>query len=77
MNKILILLFLTIGCAHKKRDIEDPDLVTVKTALDQAQMSYLKGCVDAYKENKLGPAFEHCVQQAKKHRLNLDDFMKN
>ena len=78
MNKLFILLILTVSCAHqKKKDPQGNDLVTLRTALEQAQMSYLKGCVDVYVAHKLGPAFNQCKELAKKHRLDLDNYMKD
>lgn len=76
MIKLLILLLLSASCAHRKKAKDDHELVTLRTALEQAQMSYLKGCVDAYKRNQLGPAFALCKELAKEHRLDLENFMK-
>ena len=78
LKPCLIFLFLLQSCAQFKKSqtpkVEE-DLVTVKTALDQAQASYLRGCVEAFQEHKPGPSFTHCVERSKGHRLELDMIM--
>jgi hypothetical protein len=75
--KILILLSLVISCSHQKSAEQKPenDLVTVRTALHQAQMSYLKGCVDTFRGLKIAASFPHCVERAKAHRLEIQMIM--
>jgi hypothetical protein len=43
--------------------------------MDQVQASYLKGCVDAYKELKLGPAFPSCKERAKNYRMEIESIL--
>lgn len=76
IKKILLssLLFALVSCAQapvKKQE----DLVSVLTALDQAQASYLKGCVDAMRDLKIPIAFEGCRDKAIVHRRELDSIM--
>lgn len=77
MLKLLFLSVLAVSCSthsnhpHKVKD----DLVSVKVALDQAQMSYLKGCVDAFNSVKITPVYEKCRDQAILHRKELDQIM--
>lgn len=73
MKFILITLFL-VSCAHKQPQNRE-DLVSVLSALDQAQMSYLKGCVDAMKDQQIPVNFENCRDKSKAHRLELDSIM--
>lgn len=54
----------------------EEDLVTVQTALDQAQMSYLSGCVEAHKEMGVTHSFPDCRNKAVAHRQELNEFMK-
>ncbi|MES2527898.1 MAG: hypothetical protein V4598_12470 [Bdellovibrionota bacterium] len=73
--KILILI-LMVSCAHRsplagKKD----ELVHVSLVMAQVQQSYMKGCVDAYKEFQLGPAFESCKVKAKDHRMEIESIM--
>ncbi len=69
--KILILLIL-VACAHRPplADKKD-DLVHISSVMDQVQFSYMKGCVDAYKDLKLGPSFPDCREKAKAHRMEI------
>lgn len=75
MRKILLLLFLTYGCAQVpprgKVNTQNDD-VSLVVALDQAQMSYLKGCVEAFKEMGQGPSFDRCRDRAVQHRKEID-----
>lgn len=69
------VLFALVSCAQSPAKKEDQDLVSVTVALDQAQASYLKGCVDAMKEIKIPIAFEGCRDKAVVHRRELDSIM--
>lgn len=73
MKKILVLLLL-VSCAQVKTQ-KQSDEVSVAVALDQAQMSYLKGCVDAMKEIKIPITFIGCRDKAILHRQELDSIM--
>lgn len=77
MNKFLILCLL-MSCAHQKPLEEEPidNMVTVRTALDQAQMSYLKGCVDTFRSLGMAASFESCREKAISHRFELDGIME-
>ena len=80
MKTYLLLLLLLVSCAHKKPQAvqcpePDDDRVSVNAALNQAQMSYLKGCVDSFRFLRMAPSFEHCVEKAKAHRLDIQSIM--
>ena len=72
--KILTLLLLLTACAHRPPE-KGEELVSVNAALNHAQMSYLKGCVDAYHGLKIPAAFNRCRDMAHIHRQELDSFM--
>lgn len=76
MLRLLALPLLFISCAHlsSESSTEEP-LVTVSTALNQAQASYLRGCVEAYQSLRLGPTYFYCLENARKHRLELQIIM--
>lgn len=75
--KYLILLSLLISCAHGPKKVEDEDnLVSVDTALMQAQASYLKGCVDALKALNVAQAFPGCRDKSVIHRKEIENFMQ-
>lgn len=73
--KYLFLSFLFLSCAHHSQNQKEEDLVTLNTALMQAQASYLKGCVDAMKSLGVPISFPGCRDQAVLHRKELDVFM--
>ena len=77
INNILVFSFLLafVSCAQAPTKSEKDDLVTVRTALDQAQASYLKGCVEAMKDLKIPVAFPGCRDKAIVHRRELDSIM--
>lgn len=74
--KIVLILFILTGCAHKSREKKtwQPE-VSVNAALNQAQMSYLLGCVEAFKSMKQPPAFDHCKDLAVEHRSEINQIM--
>jgi hypothetical protein len=76
MRIVLIAIFILSGCAHttKKKD-SPPELVSLNAALNQAQMSYMRGCVEAMKTIKLVPSFPECKEKAITHRLELQSIM--
>lgn len=72
--KLLTLSILLIGCSQlpsKKKE----NLVSLNAALNQAQASYLKGCVIALKDLKIPAAFTGCRDKAVLHRQELDLMM--
>lgn len=76
--KNLAILFLLLSCSQvpvKKQPVEE-DLVTLRTALDQAQMSYLKACVEAFRDLKIAPTFDTCRERALVHRAELNQIME-
>ena len=62
-----------MSTSNQKSELQDE--VTLKTALDQAQMSYLKGCVEAFKEVKVPSVFPHCRDKALMHRSELESII--
>ncbi len=76
-------MLLITACAHtpkKEETIEDgpvsgEDLVSVRAALNHAQMSYLKGCAEAYKDMKIPQAFETCKGKALYHRKEIENVL--
>ncbi|MFY7993920.1 MAG: hypothetical protein ACOVP4_11550 [Bacteriovoracaceae bacterium] len=76
MLKLFVLPLLLTSCAHLSSDTSpEGPLVTVHTALNQAQSSYLRGCVEAYQSLRLGPTYFYCLENARKHRLELQMIM--
>ncbi len=72
--KRLSLFILLIGCSQlpsKKKE----NLVSLNAALNQAQASYLKGCVIALKDLKIPAAFASCRDKAMLHRQELDQML--
>lgn len=74
MNLLILLLLLSCSQAKPVKPY-DKDLVDVRTALDQAQMSYLRACVEAFQDMKMAPSFDSCREKAITHRLELDSIM--
>ena len=81
MTKHMLILLILTACStfsnHPMSDKENPDedLVTVHTALDQAQASYLRGCVDGSNGTGKAPVFEVCRELSKAHRTELNQIM--
>ena len=72
----LLALLILLSCSLAKPvKTYDKDLVEVRTALDQAQMSYLRACVEAFQDMKMAPSFNSCREKAITHRLELDSIM--
>ena len=74
--KLLFILFL-YGCSQvstqKPRDVED--LVSVDATLNHIFASYMKGCVDAFKELKVPISFENCRDKAKLHKNEVQEIL--
>lgn len=77
MIKYLFLSSFLLSCSHFQKNVENEDpLVTVNTALMQAQASYLKGCVDAMRSLGIPVSFPGCRDQSRLHRQELEQFME-
>jgi hypothetical protein len=74
----LAVLLLSYGCSQvsKPRAEINKDEVSVETALNQAQSSYLLGCVEAFKTAKLNPSFPECRNRAIKHRVEIEELLR-
>lgn len=72
--KLILIASLFASCAHKQASSKK-DLVSVETALNQAQASYLKGCVDILKDLLIPNAFTGCRDKSLVHRRELDEIM--
>ena len=72
MLKHLICLIFITSCTTL-RNHRDPmdDEVTVRSDLEDAQMSYMKGCVDAWNSMNVSPVFEKCRELARAHRKEI------
>lgn len=73
--KKIVLLVLLVSCAHKGQQIESDNFVTVQAALNQAQASYLKGCIEIVKEQNLTGNFETCKGKSINHRKEIQFIM--
>lgn len=73
MKSIFILLLL-VSCSQVPTKKGDED-VPLDAALNQAQMSYLKGCVEAKKELKIPQVFEGCRDKSLLHRQELEEIL--
>lgn len=73
--KYISLLLILIGCAQVPPKSNKDDLVSVDAALNHAQASYLKGCVDAFHDLKVPVAFVTCRDRSLEHRRELDSIM--
>lgn len=72
--KTFLLLLLVTACAHKA-PFPGEELVSVNAALNHAQASYLKGCVEAYRDLNIPVAFPRCRDKSYIHRQELDSVM--
>lgn len=69
--KYLILLVIISSCSQAPiRNKEE--LVSIDAALNQAQASYLLGCVEAFKSIKMPVVFPRCRDKSLIHREELD-----
>ena len=65
----LFLLFFLYGCSQvSRKSPPHGELVSVDAALDHIQASYLRGCVEAFKELGVPTSFEHCRDKAEDHQ---------
>ncbi len=73
----LFLLFFLYSCSQVS--IKSPphgDLVSVDAALDHIHASYLRGCVEAFKELGVPTSFEHCRDKAKDHQNEVKEIIE-
>ena len=74
---IICLLALAYGCSQVKPKLEERnDDVSINAALNQAQASYLLGCVEALKKTQTKPAFPECRELAIKHRVQIEEIIR-
>lgn len=87
LNLLFILFFVSIfsSCSltksfsskqSKTELTENEDLVSLNAALNHAQASYLKGCVDALKKVNVSFIFKFCRQSSLQHRKEIESFVK-
>ncbi len=77
--RTFIFLFILVSCAHQSKKTEPKyysDQVSVRVALDQAQMSFLRGCVESFRTFKIKPSFETCREKAIQHRLEVQEILE-
>lgn len=68
----LIFVLFLYGCSQVSVQKQPPtDDVSVDVALNHIFASYLRGCVDAFKELKVPLSFEICRDKAKLHRTEI------
>ena len=75
MIKFLFLLVLYSCSQVSVRKPPPDDFVSVDTALDHIMASYLKGCVEAYRDLKIPISFEICRDKAKFHKNEVREIM--
>lgn len=63
-----------MSCAHTP-PAQEKNLVTLNAALNQAQASYLKGCVMALRDLNIPSTFTGCRDKALLHREELNSMM--
>lgn len=72
--KYVGILFLFMSCAHTTPS-QEKDYVTLDAALNQAQASYLKGCVMALRDLNIPSVFTGCRDKAILHREELNSML--
>lgn len=72
--KYFSFLILFIGCAHTHPS-QEKNLVSLDAALNQAQASYLKGCVLALRDLNIPSVFTGCRDKSIIHRQELNSMM--
>lgn len=73
--KYFTFLILFIGCAHTPPPAQEKNLVSLDAALNQAQASYLKGCVLALRDLNIPSVFTGCRDKSILHRQELNLMM--
>jgi hypothetical protein len=69
------MILLSNSCSQVKPKVEHEE-VSVEAALDQAQSSYLLGCVEAFNSAKVTPAFPVCRDRSLKHRVEIEQILR-
>lgn len=73
----LFLLFFLYSCSQVSVKPTLPSgLVSVDAALDHIQASYLRGCVEAFKELGVPTSFEYCRDKAKDHQNEVREMIE-
>lgn len=72
--KFFLILFALASCAQTPQK-KGEELVSVNAALNQAQASYLKGCVEAHRLLNIPISFPACRDRSFIHRQELDSIM--
>jgi hypothetical protein len=73
----LFLLFFLYSCSQvSRKSPPHTELVSVGAALDHIQASYLRGCVEAFKELGMPASFEHCRDKAKDHQHEVREIIE-
>jgi hypothetical protein len=74
--KLILLLPLLYSCSQAlTRQTSSPPpegWVSGSSALQHAKISYMKGCVDAFKYLKIPSSFNYCRDQAENHEREID-----
>jgi hypothetical protein len=74
--KIVLLLPLIYSCSQvsTRTNLSPPTegWVSGSSALEHAKISYMKGCVDAFKYLKIPSSFNYCREQAENHEREID-----
>jgi hypothetical protein len=73
--KIFFLLFLFMSCSHQVPSRSQHE-VSLQAAMDQAQASYLRGCVDALHDLKIPKVFESCRDKSILHREEVEEILE-
>ena len=79
--KYLVCALFLYGCSQlpskpKTQDVEE-DLVTARAALNQAQMSYLRGCVEAFQMLQIPKSFDTCRDKSILHREEIKAILES
>ena len=73
----LFFLFFLYSCSQVSvKPTPHSELVSVDAALDHIQASYLRGCVEAFKELGVPISFEHCRDKAKNHQNQVKEMIE-
>lgn len=75
--KYILPLLLLYSCSQVSinKDSTLDDEVSVQSALNHIRISYMKGCVDTFKELQLPISFELCRDKAQIHEKEVRALM--